>query len=113
MPYVAQRKLRMGGLDFARPGNAYDMPHIIPAELVERTPFRALRNLLERAVIRQVEAVDLAAVLPAAKPSAIAAPTDLDSDPRVVKEGKGWYKVDGKRVHGRKGVKRALTELGG
>lgn len=104
MPYVAQRKFRMGGLDFAAPGNGYDLPHIIPSDLVERTPHRSLANLLARRVIVQVEAMSIVVG---------DVTTSADSDPRVVNEGSGWWTVNGKRVHGRKGVKRALAELGG
>ena len=108
MPYVAQRSLTMGGQKFAPPGNAYDLPHIMPSELVERTPFRSLASLLTRGVIKQVEVLDVRV------PPATAAPgvEDLEANPRVEKEGNGWWTVDGERVHGRNGVLKAL-ELGG
>jgi hypothetical protein len=111
MPYVAQRKFVMFGQGFAQPGNAYDLPHIIPAELIERMPHRSLANLVARRMVVQVEAnsITAAVIQPAV---AAAVPTDIE-DSRVSKEGHGWYLVDGKRVHGRKGVERALTELGG
>lgn len=127
MPYVAQRKTLMGGQWFAPPGNSYDLPHIIPSELVERTPHRALGNMLTRGVIRQMETVpEVTTGLSVTGNVADlnlnntvtttdgAAPgfAGFDSNPRVQNEGSGWYKVDGNRVHGRKGVEKAL-ELGG
>ena len=129
MPYVAQRKTLMGGQWFAPPGNSYDLPHIIPSELVERTPHRALGNMLTRGVIRQIETVPEVTTVGLAVTGNVAdlnlgGPVtatggdnpgfikDFDANPRVQNEGSGWYKVDGVRVHGRKGVEKAL-ELGG
>ena len=113
MAYVAQRKFRMFSQDFAPPGNAYDLPHIVPAELIDQMPHRSLSNMLTRGIILQVEAKEITVGDALVKPAVTArVPTDMDADPRVEKEGHGWYLVDGKRVHGRKGVKRAL-ELGG
>ena len=103
MPYIAQRKFKMYGQEYAPPGNAFDLPHVVPSELVERIPTRSLNNMLSRGMIRQVEAVAGVA----------AAVSDLDADPRVTNAGHGWWLVQGKRVHGRKGVQRALDELGG
>ncbi len=111
MPYVAQRLLTMGGQKFAPPGNAYDLPHIMPSDLVERTPFRSLANMLNRGVIKQVEALPDARAVPAPAAPALDV-NDLEANPRVEKEGNGWWTVDGERVHGRNGVRKAL-ELGG
>lgn len=117
MPYVAHRKFTMFGQQFAWPGNGYDLPHIVPAEMVERMPVRALNNMLSRGMIKQVEAVASVPLTPIALATALGARppgvVDVEADSRVSKEGHGWYLVDGKRVHGLKGVKRALTELGG
>ncbi len=115
MAYVARRKFRMYGQDFAQPGNAYDLPHIVPTDLVERVPHRSILNMLSRGMLQQVEAKEITVgdVRPVATVGPVGLPTDIEFDPRVSKEGHGWYLVDGKRVHGRKGVKRALTELGG
>ena len=64
--------------------------------------------MLSRCMIRQVEATAIAqeGVIPKTSAS-------VDKDPRVVNEGSGWYLVDGERVHGRKGVDKALAETGG
>lgn len=119
MPYVAQRKFVMFGQDFAPPGNAYDLPHIVPSDLVERMPHRTLSNMLTRRMIVQVESAEIttrsaiAATFDTLLESPARVPADLDADPRVEKEGNGWWTVKGKRVHGRNGVKRALAELGG
>ena len=107
MPYVAQRVHTMWGVKYGPPGNALDLPHIVPAESVERLPFRTLKNLLDRHMIKQVEAVDYRS------PAAAVVASDFDSDPRVVNEGKGWFLVDGERCHGRKAAEQALSELGG
>ena len=107
MPYVAQRVHTMWGVKYGPPGNAFDLPHIVPSEAVERLPFRSLGNLLDRRIIRQVEAVDY-------KPASThAVASDFESDPRVVNEGKGWFLVAGERKHGRKNAEQALRELGG
>ncbi len=115
MPYIAQRKFKMFGQEFAPPGNAFDLPHIVPSDLVERMPHRSLSNMLTRRMIVQVEATAITAGDITAGPPAVArnAPMDLELDPRVVKEGSGWWTVNGKRVHGRNGVRHALAELGG
>lgn len=111
MPYVAQRKFVMFGQGFAPPGNIFDLPHIVPSDLVERMPHRSLANLLARRMIVQVEASSItSAVTQPVAPAKVS--TEVEDNPRVVNEGSGWYLVDGERVHGRKGVKRAL-ELGG
>ena len=113
MPYVAQRKFVMYGQTFGPPGNMFDLPHIIPSEMIERMPHRSLLNMVNRRMVVQVEASSITAGAPpvaVVEPASV--PTDIE-DPRVSKEGHGWYLVDGKRVHGRKGVERALTELGG
>lgn len=110
MPYVAQRKFTMFGQQFAWPGNGYDLPHIVPAEIVERLPHRTLNNMLSRGSIKQVEAVSVGNTTTLTEPDK---QTVLETDPRVVVEGSGWYLVDGKRVHGRKGVNKALAETGG
>ena len=110
MPYVAQRKFTMFGQRFAQPGNAYDLPHVIPAELIEQMPHRSITNMLSRGMIHQVEAVSVGNTVTLTESDK---QTGLDADPRVVVEGSGWYLVDGKRVHGRKGVDKALAETGG
>lgn len=109
MPYIAQRRFKMFGQEFAPPGNVCDLPHIIPSDLVERMPHRSLSNMLTRGMIRQVEATAVVVSDAIARPSA----AFVGEDPRVVNEGTGWWLVDGKRVHGRKGVEKALAELGG
>ena len=106
MPYIAQRKFKMYGQEFAPPGNAFDLPHIIPSDQIERLPHRRITNMLSRGMIRQVEATSITV-------GDVTVPADSESDPRVVNEGSGWWTVDGKRVHGRKGVRKALAELGG
>ncbi len=111
MPYVARRKITMGGHKFAPPGNAYDLPHIMPAELVERTPFRSLSNMLARGIIQQVEQDPMPGGPARAAPRANTG--DLEDDSRVTNEGNGWWTVEGQRVHGRKGVRKALAALGG
>lgn len=103
----------MLGQEFAPPGNIFDLPHIVPSEFAERMPHRSLSNMLSRGMIQQVEAVDVVAMLPVAVPSAMTAAVDFYGDPRVVKKGSGWWLVDGKQVHGRNAVKKALAELGG
>ena len=108
MPYLAQRKFKMYGQEFAPPGNAFDLPYIIPSDQIERLPHRRISNMLSRGMIRQVEAASITVGDVTTKPAA-----DSESDPRVVNEGSGWYLVDGKRVHGRKGVDKALAETGG
>ena len=114
MPYIAQRKFKMYGQEYAPPGNAFDLPHVVPSELVERIPTRSLNNMLSRGMIRQVEAVAVVAgEATVVRTTVAAAVSDLDADPRVTDEGHGWWLVQGKRVHGRKGVQRALDELGG
>lgn len=114
MPYVALRKFTMFGQQFAWPGNGYDLPHIVPSELVERMPTRSLNNMLSRGAIKQVEAISITVGDTLVEPAIIPAELiDMDADPRVSKEGHGWYLVNGERVHGRNGVKRALAELGG
>ena len=110
MPYVAQRKFTMFGQQFAQPGNAYDLPHVIPAEFIEQMPHRSITNMLSRGMIHQVEAVSVGNTTTLTEPDK---QTGLDADPRVVVEGSGWYLVDGKRVHGRNGVEKALAETGG
>ena len=113
MPYVAQRKFVMFGQGFAPPGNNFDLPHIVPSDLIERMPHRSLSNLVARRMIVQVEASSITRVRSVATVEPAGDPIDILFDPRVSKEGHGWYLVDRKRVHGLKGVKRALTELGG
>ena len=110
MPYVAQRKFTMFGQQFAQPGNAYDLPHVIPAELVEQMPHRSITNMLSRGMIHQVEAISAGNTITPTEPGW---QLDLEANPRVVIEGSGWYLVDEKRVHGRKGVDKALAETGG
>ena len=110
MPYLAQRKFKLFGQGFAHPGNAYDLPHIVPSELVERIPTRSLNNMLTRGMIRQVEATAVAGETTA---RTVAVRDDLEAIPGVEKEGNGWWQVRGKRVHGRRGVVKRLTELGG
>lgn len=110
MPYVAQRKFTMFGRQFAQPGNAYDLPHVIPAELIEQMPHRSITNMLSRGMIHQVEAVSVGNTVTLTEPGW---QRDLEANPRVVVEGSGWYLVDGERVHGRKGVEKALAETGG
>ena len=115
MPYVAQRKFVMFGQTFGPPGNMFDLPHIIPSGLIEQMPHRSLLNMVNRRMVVQVEASSITAGVarPVTRVEPAGVPSGIEFDPRVSKEGHGWYLVDGKRVHGRKGVKRALTELGG
>ena len=113
MPYVAQRKFKMYGQEYASPGNAFDLPHVVPSELVERIPTRSLNSMISRGMIKQVEVVTVVDSIATAPRVPVDGVVDLEFDPRVSKEGHGWYLVDGKRVHGLKGVKRALTEFGG
>lgn len=114
MPYVAQRKFTMFGQGFAAPGNAYDLPYIVPAAMLERLPHRSLNNMLSRGAIRQVEAVMIddpstVTALPVGPQGVV----DLEADPRVINEGHGWWLVAGNRVHGRTGAQKRLEELGG
>ena len=103
MPYLALRKFTMFGHNFAQRGNAYGMSHDVPTELVERLPRRSLLNMLSRGMLQQVEG---------SRPAQETA-VEFDGDPRVVKEGKGWWKVAGERVHGRPAAQQALAALGG
>ncbi len=115
MPYVAQRKFVMFGQTFGPPGNMFDLPHIIPSDMIERMPHRSLLNMVNRRMVVQVEATSIAdgiaRSVATVEPAGV--PADMDADPRVQNEGHGWWTVEGKRVHGRNGVKRALAELGG
>ena len=115
MPYVAQRVHTMWGVKYGPPGNIYDLPHIVPSEAVERLPFRRLKNLLDRRMLRQVEVLDMPAVAaPAVAPVVVGVTgSDFESDPRVENEGYGWFVIDGKRTHGRAKAKQAFKELGG
>lgn len=100
MPYMALRKFKMFGQEFAHNGNGYGLPHIVPTELAERVPRRSLLNMLSRGMLRQVESANQ--------------PDDaFESDPRVTKEGKGWWLVAGERFHGQAAAEQALSALGG
>lgn len=112
MPYVAKRKFVMFGQGFAPPGNIFDLPHIIPSDMIEQMPHRSLANMVTRRMIVQVEAASITAGH-TARPADTSVPVDFESDPRVTNEGHGWWLVGGKRVHGRKGVEGALAEMGG
>lgn len=109
MPYIAQRVHTMWGVKYGPPGNAFDLPHIVPSESVERLPFKSLKNLLDRRIIKQVEVLSHGP----APAVTVTAGVDFESDPRVVIEGKGWFLVDGERKHGRKSAEQAFRELGG
>ncbi len=115
MPYVAQRVHTMWGVKYGPPGNTFDLPHIVPSEAVERLPFRTLKNLLDRRIVRQVEVLDVAPVTSPreAQPDRTINAVTFDSDPRVENEGHGWWLVGGERVHGRTKAEQAHRELGG
>lgn len=104
MPYMALRKFKMFGREFAHNGNAYGLPHIVPTDLAERVPRRSLLNMLSRGMLRQVEGVT-------EQPNP--ASDGLEADPRVTKEGKGWWLVDGERFHGQVAAQQALVAVGG